>query len=301
MAREDLERGADPGWPEATTPVWSPGPPPVPRGPVTDVWPPVGVPVPSSWDGRGLPPPSGPVPVVQPPVDLTKRGAPAGWGPPPPAPASRGGRGRGVLIGVLAASLVVGGGVAAWSGLAGDDAPSPPVAASEPVDPAEGVDKGIEHGGAAPSSAPAPAPATPTASPEEQALAELESLREESRASLALDGRWVAQVASKNVGITDPLQTTATGSHQFFAVDILAESRSLLSLAADSQVHVLTSFDFGRRSAAANGDLFWITIVDAGFGSGDDVRAWCAGAFPQLSGDALANACVARTLEPPHD
>ncbi|MGY1831665.1 hypothetical protein ACI8AA_14735 [Geodermatophilus sp. SYSU D01180] len=243
------------------------------------------------------------MPVAQPPVDLTKRGGPGQLGPPPPAPTSRGGRGRGVLIGVLAASLVVGGGVAAWSGLAGDDAPSPPVAVSEPVDTADGVDKGIEDGGAAPSSAPAPAPApaTPTASPEEQALAELESLREESRASLSLDGRWVAQVASKNVGITDPLQTTATGSHQFFAVDILAESRSLLSLADTSQVHVLTSFDFGRRSAAANGDPYWITIVDAGFGSGDDVRAWCAGAFPRLSGDALANACVARTLEPPND
>ncbi|MBM7806993.1 hypothetical protein JOD57_002830 [Geodermatophilus bullaregiensis] len=64
---------------------------------------------------------------------------------------------------------------------------------------------------------------------------------------------------------------------------------------------MLLSTDFGRRSAAADGDPYWVTLVEAGFGSSDDVDAWCASAYPELSAEQLANTCVPRTLTEPHD
>ena len=247
---------------------------------------------------------SAPPTVVPPPRSVTEPWQAGSWGPPvapgppsgplpvPPAPPTRGGTGRGVVIGVLVTLLLVAGGVGAWFALA-ERQPSAPAAPSSPADAVAGKDLGEE-----PAPSPSPAPPQPTLT-EAEALAELEALNAESLAALDLDGRWVAQVASKDVGIVDPLQTTANGSHQFSAVDILAESRAALALAPPSQVHVLSSLDFGRRSTAPDGDPYWTTFVDGGFASADDVRAWCADAFPGLTGDALTNACVARRLEPP--
>jgi hypothetical protein len=164
---------------------------------------------------------------------------------------------------------------------------------------------------AAPTPAPAPASAVPTsgAGPttppvltEAQAEAELRILRAQSLSRLDLDGRWVAQLASKAVGITDPLQVAANGTHTFYAWDILAESQDLAHRASSpAAVSVLTSDDFGKRSHWTDGQPYWVTLVDEGFGSGDEVRLWCARAFPTLSQQQLANACVARTLSRPHD
>ena len=145
------------------------------------------------------------------------------------------------------------------------------------------------------------APASPSVPPEQQALVELEKLRTESLPRLVLDGRWVAQVASKSVGITDPLQTAANGTHTFYAVDILAESRAAVSSVSASSVLVLRSTDFGKRSFAADGQPYWVTVVDVGFTSSDQVKAWCAATYPTLNAEELANACAARTLSPPHD
>lgn len=136
---------------------------------------------------------------------------------------------------------------------------------------------------------------------EELALAELEALRAASLSRLILDRRWVAQVASKSVGITDPLQTAANGTHTFYAVDILVESRAVTSGVAASSVLVLRSDDFGRRSFADDGQPYWVTVVDVGFGSSDEVTAWCARTYPTLSPEELENACAPRTLAPPHD
>jgi hypothetical protein len=137
---------------------------------------------------------------------------------------------------------------------------------------------------------------------EAQALAQLNALRVASLPRLPHDGRWVAQVASKSVGITDPLQTAANGTHTFYALDILAESLQARSTVADpSEVYVLWGTDFGKRSTAADGSPYWVTLVDAGFASSADVQAWCSATYPSLSPEQLADTCVPRTLTPPHD
>jgi hypothetical protein len=142
--------------------------------------------------------------------------------------------------------------------------------------------------------------AAPTTSPEDRALQELAATRSSSLQGLVLDGRWVAQVASKSVGITDPLQTAQNGTHTFYAADILTESEAARSAAGNAPVLVLQSSDFGKRSFAPDGQPFWITLVDAGFADSEDVEAWCARTYSNLDATALANACAPRTLSPPH-
>jgi hypothetical protein len=138
-------------------------------------------------------------------------------------------------------------------------------------------------------------------SPEEEALQELDALREQSLQGLWLDQRWVAQVASKSVGITDPLQTAQNGTNTFYAVDILAESNAARATVSNpSAVLVLHSTDFGKRSTAPDGQPYWVTLYDGGFGSSDAVKAWCASTYASLDPAALANACAPRTLSPPH-
>jgi hypothetical protein len=54
----------------------------------------------------------------------------------------------------------------------------------------------------------------PTRTPE-AALTTLQQRHAASLSRLVLDGRWVAQVASKSIGIVDPLQIAANGTHTF--------------------------------------------------------------------------------------
>jgi hypothetical protein len=137
---------------------------------------------------------------------------------------------------------------------------------------------------------------------EEQARAQLGSLRSASLAQLTLDDRWVAQVASKSVGITDPLQTAANGSHVFYAADILAEVRQAQVTAGSAgNVLVLWSTDFGKRSAGPDGQPYWVTVVDGGFAGSTAVKDWCARTYSQLDAAELADTCVPRTLGSPHD
>jgi hypothetical protein len=118
---------------------------------------------------------------------------------------------------------------------------------------------------------------------------------------VVLDGRWVAQVASKNVGVTDPLQTALNGTHTFYALDILAESLSMDSTVNDpNDVYVLWGTDFGKRSAAADGSPYWTTVVDAGFASHDNVLEWCRVTFPTLTQQQLDDTCAPRQLASPH-
>jgi hypothetical protein len=136
---------------------------------------------------------------------------------------------------------------------------------------------------------------------ETAALAALDTLRAGSLARVPLDGRWVAQVASKWVGVTDPLQVAQNGTHTFYAADILAESLGARSTMNDpSDVYVLLGTDFGQRSVGPNGAPIWVTIVDAGYASHDNVLAWCRVTYPSLTPDQLADTCAPRQLTPPH-
>jgi hypothetical protein len=63
---------------------------------------------------------------------------------------------------------------------------------------------------------------------------------------------------------------------------------------------VLQSTDFGKFSTAADGQPYWVTLVDLGFGSSDAVEGWCASAFSNLTEEQRANACAPRTLTPSH-
>jgi hypothetical protein len=173
-----------------------------------------------------------------------------------------------------------------------------PVAAEAPV--ADAPDTQVDSSSPTTSYSAPTTSASPTASPEDDALLQLAAARSDSLVDLVLDGRWVAQVASKSVGITDPLQTAQNGTHTFFAVDILAESRAAEAAAGSAPVLVLQSTDFGRISYGPNGEPFWITLVDGGFADSDAVDAWCASTYPQLGPTELANACAPRTLTPPH-
>ncbi|MGH4020785.1 MAG: hypothetical protein ACRDT0_16480, partial [Pseudonocardiaceae bacterium] len=141
------------------------------------------------------------------------------------------------------------------------------------------------------------APTSRTLAPEDEALAQLETLRQWDVASVRFDGQWVAQLASKKVGTVDLLQVASNGSHTFYAQDILAEHldhRHGDNLGAD--VILLLTTDYGTTYQE---EPLWVTFALGPFGSSDDVRAWCSSRFPELSGDVLTNACVPRQLEPP--
>jgi hypothetical protein len=237
---------------------------------------------------------------------------------PPPGPPRRSNTALWVVLGVVLVLVVAGGGVGffLWQRSRTDSASSV-AAATQPAAVAttgSGATGG-PFGGASraparttvPSasvSAPAgtqPAPGGGTMT-EQQALAYLGDLRSASVQRVTLDGRWVAQVASKNVGLTDPLQTAQNGSHTFYAVDILAESLSMDGTVSDvSKVNVLWGTDFGKRSQAADGSPYWVTLVDAGYASHDNVLEWCSVTFPTLTPQQLANTCAPRQLTPPHD
>ncbi|MBM7806964.1 hypothetical protein JOD57_002801 [Geodermatophilus bullaregiensis] len=241
--------------------------------------------------------------------------------PGPVPPGGRGGAGHRVVAAVAVVLLVAGAAGATWL-LTRDDEPAPAaVASSFGAPPVASPDEDDDGGATDPVPAPttsaapttSPAPTTPappagvTAVPssartENEAMTELLELRAQSLDRLVLDGRWVAQVASKAVGITDPLQVAANGTHTFYALDILAESQdAALRASGPAAVYVLGSTDFGRRSYWTDGQPYWVTVVDEGFSSRDDVELWCARTHPQLSGQQLTNACAPRTLTQPHD
>jgi hypothetical protein len=134
-----------------------------------------------------------------------------------------------------------------------------------------------------------------------QAKYELAQLAAEGKRNVTLDSRWVAQLSSKWIGITDPLQISASGSHTFQATDILAEHRGLKS--ADNlgaEVFMLRNIDFGA-GARPDKRLLWITVADGGFSSRDQVEQWCASRFPNLHGKRLKNNCLPNRLRPLRD
>jgi len=134
--------------------------------------------------------------------------------------------------------------------------------------------------------------------PESPALAQLEALRERDLQTVRFTGQWVAQLASKSVGIIDPLQLASNGSHVFYAQDILAEHLALRQGDdVGAPVVLLLTTDYGERRTY-QGEALWATFALGSFGSAADVRSWCSQRFPERSGDALVNACAPRQLEP---
>ncbi len=135
--------------------------------------------------------------------------------------------------------------------------------------------------------------AVSVASSEEQALDLLARESAAERALLKLEGQWVAQLASKYVGIVDPQQVTGSGEHRFAASDIYAEHAALQERVTGAQVLLLDSRTFGTRRSF-EGRPYWVTVAtDASFTSADRIVAWCAEQFPGLTPTALNNQCLA--------
>lgn len=148
-----------------------------------------------------------------------------------------------------------------------------------------------------------PAPATlvgGSAAPltESDALAALAADAQASKATVTFQAQWAAQLASKYVGIVDPAQVTAEGSHKFGAVDILAEHDELQATITGPRVLLLDSRTYGVGKSA-DGRPYWITVAtDPSFTSADQILAWCAAQFPTLTGTALNNHCLPTQLSP---
>jgi hypothetical protein len=209
----------------------------------------------------------------------------------------------GLLVVVL---LAAGGG--AW--LVVRRAGAPPEAAvatataGDPGD-AEGSGSGVvvappDDGVVEETPTPESTPAEPEADPQQAALARLEEISRADLAAVTLDNRYVAQLASKNPGIHDELQTTAAGSHTFEATDILDEHQRLRDDPANAgaRVVLLKSTDYGKRQLYRGAPLY-VTFAVGDFRNAQDVRTWCAERFPALSAEARGNQCAARRLRPP--
>lgn len=132
----------------------------------------------------------------------------------------------------------------------------------------------------------------------EQALASLVEQAAADGARVAKNSQYMAQLSSKFVGVTDPMLTTATGSHTFMAEDIWAEYQSLKARVWDADVILLDSRTYGKRSSH-NGEPIWVvTALSPSFTDEDSVKAWCAALYPGLAGEELTNSCMPNLLRP---
>lgn len=149
-----------------------------------------------------------------------------------------------------------------------------------------------------PSVHPAPSSAGPLN--EADATNELQKARLRSLVSVKFSNQWVAQLASKNPGITDPYQKTARGGHTFEATDILDEyEQDHQDPTFGSYVWLFLSTDFGSQQLYG-GHPLWVTVVELNsFSSAQDVTSWCKQEFPDLPEKVRDDHCVARQLSPP--
>lgn len=130
------------------------------------------------------------------------------------------------------------------------------------------------------------------------ALGRLQSQAASDGARVSKDGRWVAQVASKYVGVYDARQTTSSGSHTFFASDIWDEYQQLTSRFSGLDVVLLDSRTYGRHRNH-NGDPLYVTsVLSSAFTDEASVKSWCSDQFPGLSGKDLENVCTPNRLKP---
>jgi len=130
---------------------------------------------------------------------------------------------------------------------------------------------------------------------EADAVAALDAEARRAESVVKERGQWVARLASKYVGIVDPAQTTASGSHTFAAADIYAE-HALLARAIDADVYLLDSRKWTTHRVH-EGEPYWMTVaVSDAFVDADAVLAWCSRQYPTLSGTALSNRCLPMQL-----
>jgi len=234
----------------------------------------------------------------QPPWLLT---TPSGDGGPRPPHGS--GRRAVLIVAAAVAVLLLAGlavlGVGRYLRTA-DPGPTAPAPATPPATESL-TEPTVEPSADPPGTEPAVPPQTEaTADQERAALAQLERISAQDRTGVSFDGRLVAQLASKNPGISDPNQTAADGSHVFRATDILREFESLRDdpRNGDTAVLLLKSTDFGKRQLY-NGRPLFVTFAVRPFPSRQAVLDWCARRFDDLSGATLANQCAVRRLQPP--
>jgi hypothetical protein len=141
-------------------------------------------------------------------------------------------------------------------------------------------------------------PPKPTkAAREREAKAELERLAAADLNATYFQGQWVAQLSSKYIGVKDKFQKTAAGSHTFKAVDILDEHRDLRKrFSKRHQVRLLRGEDFYPYKTK-DGKTFWYTFVLGDFGSENQVKRFCATAYPKLKGKVRENRCLPRKFK----
>jgi hypothetical protein len=273
-----------------------------------------------SADSYQLEPGARRIDVASPPASEAPNDAtPLDFQPPPaahhkPEPSSRGKPvlvGLGVLL-LLGAGSVIGVGISK-DGSAQTSLPSVAETAGETTDPASVPSLGPPSDSSSltaspwlPSTSPPISP-PPSPSPRFEADAQRKAKRElarlaaDGRHNVTLDSRWVAQLSSKWIGITDPLQITASGSHTFQATDILAEHLQLKNTDnRGAQVFMLRNLDFGAGKRP-DGRLLWMTFADGGFSSREDAHRWCNNRFPNLHGKRLKNTCLPNRLRPLRD
>lgn len=189
-----------------------------------------------------------------------------------------------VVVAVLVGQRLLGG-----AGVPAPTATTPAVrtTAAQPTTPATSA--------AAPTTPATGAPAT-----EDQALAALRqaAATDLPRLNAAVTGRsWVAQLSSKSVGISDPLQTAANGTHVFFALDILAEHNQLKAKVVDATVILADSTTYGSRATDTGSRPYWRTLaLSPAFTSEAAVAAWCQRTFAPMTGAELENQCVGTQL-----
>lgn len=290
-----------------TTPVpangwWpTPYPAPVPPGYAATVMTPPQLPVPPGYAATVMTPPQLPVPpgyaatvmtpppvvgVPQPTGPYWPNQAPNFPVPPNTPPAGKSPRGWLVALVVLAVVLVAIAVVIAV--IMASRLGAQPEASSTTVPTA------VTTITAPPTPSLTPTP-TPTVNPEVAAQAELDRLIADSASWVPLDGQWAAMLGGKWVGITDPLQTNSKGGHTFGAADILAEHETLKARVAGVDVVLLDSRTFGDN-ISHDGQPLYVTIGLGDFNDRDDVLAWCAAQFPELSGTRLENQCTSSRL-----
>lgn len=176
--------------------------------------------------------------------------------------------------------------------------------------------EGSESPGSTPPPEPSAHPSATRSSPgaaEQKAPAVVPSLVDEESAALdrltqraEIDGKrvekrgqWMAQLASKYVGINDPLQVTASGSHTFTAADIWEEYETVRSrVGSSADVVLLDSRTYGKRRSHDGEALWVVAALSSQFVDEDSVENWCAQLYPALSGEALSNVCMPNLLRP---
>lgn len=248
--------------------------------------------------------PPGPPPTTaatpQQPAIAAPAPAPTRSSPPPAAQRSR----SPLVLGIIAAVAVIG--IVGWflsssatrTGIATPAAPPQQASPAATLEPEPTIAAPVASAAPEPQQTPTPVATADTASVEAAALTELTSLAAADGPRADRNGQWVAQLASKWVGVEDLRLTTVSGSHVFQAVDILAEHQQLRARFPNYEVVLLDSRTYGKRRHH-DGEAIWVTmVVNQGFTSEEQVLAWCGAQYPGLTGKDLLNNCMPNRLNP---